>query len=121
MMEQGCEPFLFVLPRSFAHTIEPRDTFFPFCAGCVSGSMMFSLVRGLPSATSATSVSGSLVRLLRWYYASVRLLAGVPARIMLLAFPDRSVSWWPPDAGEVSRFSRVQFLDVLMALGLRRA
>jgi hypothetical protein len=27
----------------------------------------------------------------------------------------------PPDAGEVSRFSRVQFLDVRMALGLRRA
>jgi hypothetical protein len=25
------------------------------------------------------------------------------------------------DAGEVSRFSRVQFLDVRMALGLRRA
>jgi hypothetical protein len=31
---------------------------------------------------------------------------------------------WPdtaPDASEVSRFSRVQFLDVRMALGLRRA
>ena len=27
----------------------------------------------------------------------------------------------PMDAGEVSRFSRVQFLDVRMALGLRRA
>src|SRR5580692_2836567 len=27
----------------------------------------------------------------------------------------------PPDGGEVSRFSRVQFLDVRMALGLRRA
>ena len=29
--------------------------------------------------------------------------------------------WWAADASEVSRFSRVQFLDVLMALGLRRA
>jgi len=28
---------------------------------------------------------------------------------------------WPLDASEVSRFSRVQFLDVRMALGLRRA
>ena len=27
----------------------------------------------------------------------------------------------PPDTSEVSRFSRVQFLDVRMALGLRRA
>jgi hypothetical protein len=34
--------------------------------------------------------------------------------------PDRSVDWLAPDTGEVSRFSRVQFLDVLMAPGLRR-
>ena len=31
------------------------------------------------------------------------------------------VGWLAPDASEVSRFSRVQFSDVLMALGLRRA
>jgi len=36
-------------------------------------------------------------------------------------FPCRSAGWLAPDAGEVSRFSRVQFLDVLLALGLRRA
>jgi len=47
--------------------------------------MLFSSVRGLPSATSASRVSASLVRLLRRYYASVRLLARVHARIVLLA------------------------------------
>src|SRR5450755_2828236 len=36
-------------------------------------------------------------------------------------FPCRSGGWLAPDADEVSRFSRVQFSDVLMALGLRRA
>lgn len=46
---------------------------------------MFSLVTGLPSTTSATRVSTDLVRRLRWYYAHVRLLAGVHARMALLA------------------------------------
>ena len=36
-------------------------------------------------------------------------------------FPDRSAGWLAPETGEVSRFSRAQFLDVRMALGLRRA
>ncbi len=47
--------------------------------------MLFSSVTGLPSATSASRVSASLVRLLRRYYARVRLLADVHARIVLLA------------------------------------
>lgn len=40
---------------------------------------------------------------------------------LCFGFPCRSGGWLAPDTGEVSRFSRVQFLDVLMALGLRRA
>ena len=47
--------------------------------------MLFSSVTGLPSATSAAGVSTGLVRQLRGYYADVRLLACVPARIVLLA------------------------------------
>ena len=46
---------------------------------------MFSLVTGLSSTTSASRVSAILVRLLRRYYACVRLLPGVHARIVLLA------------------------------------
>ena len=46
-------------------------------------------------------------------------LAFTPGLRFWLSVPIR----WPvaPDAGEVSRFSRVQFLDVRTALGLRRA
>jgi len=83
--------------------------------------MLFSSVTGLPSTTSAPGISTGLVRQLRWYYADVRLLARVHARIVLLASRADPAIWLIPDAGEVSRFSRVQFLDVLMALGLRRA
>src|SRR5690348_6946727 len=47
--------------------------------------MMFSLVTGLPSAASVTDVPIDVVRRLRRYYADVRLLANVHARITLLA------------------------------------
>jgi len=57
---------------------------------------MFSLVRGLPSATSASRPSASLVRLLRWYYAPVRLLTGVHAPIVLLASRADPVGWLAP-------------------------
>jgi len=56
--------------------------------------MMFSLVTGLPSATSAVNVSTHFVRRLRWYYAHVRLLAGVHARIVLLASRTDPVAGW---------------------------
>src|ERR1700691_967909 len=45
--------------------------------------MLFSSVTGLPSATSAAGISTGLVRRLRRYYADVRLLAAVHARIVL--------------------------------------
>jgi hypothetical protein len=82
--------------------------------------MLFSSVIGLPSATSAIRLSANLVRLLRWYYADVRLLTDVHAWIVLLASHAVPATCSAPEVGEVSRFSRVQFLDVLMALGLRR-
>src|SRR6202043_4011948 len=47
--------------------------------------MLFSSVTGLPSTTSAVSVSTDFVRQLRRYYTDVRLLACVHARIVLLA------------------------------------
>ena len=57
--------------------------------------MLFSLVTGLPSTTSAASVSTGLVQRLRRYYADVRLLACVPARIVLLASRADPVAGWP--------------------------
>src|ERR1700716_3372627 len=56
------------------------------CVRHVLSIMMFCLVTGLPSTTtSAAGISTGLVRRLRWYYADVRLLDGVHARIALLA------------------------------------
>src|SRR6185369_11404738 len=63
----------------------PWDILFPSCAGRMLGSIVFSLVTGRPSTTSAAGVSTHFVRRLRWYHAHVRLLAGVPVRIALLA------------------------------------
>src|SRR5437016_2623578 len=48
-------------------------------------SRMFSLVTGLPSTTSAIAISSGFVRPLRRYYAGVRLLPDVLARITLVA------------------------------------
>ena len=50
------------------------------------------MVTGLPSTTSAAGVSAHFVRRLRRYYARVRLLAGVHARIVLLASRTDPVS-----------------------------
>lgn len=72
--------------------------------------MVFSLVIGLSSAASATGSPAAVVRRLRRYYANVRLLADVHARITLLAsrsgpapigpghrrglsVPARAISW----------------------------
>ena len=65
------------------------------CVRHVLSIMMFSLVTGLPSTTSAAGISTDLVRWLRWYYADVRLLAGVHARVTLLAFRADPVAGCP--------------------------
>jgi len=82
--------------RALSRTpFNPWDIRSPLCVGWLLDCLMFSLVRGLPSATSASRPSASLARLLRWYYAPVRLLAGVHARIVLVAFRADPVAGWP--------------------------
>jgi hypothetical protein len=82
---------------------------------------MFSLVRGLPSTTSAARISPALFG---GFAGTLPLFDSSPACLSGLRFwlpgPVRLLGR-PPDADEVSRFSRVQFLDVRTALGLRRA
>ena len=108
--------------RALSRTpLSPCDIRSPLCVGWVLGSMLFSLVTGLPSTTSAAYVSTGIVRRLRRYCADVRLLARRACTDCAFGFPCRPGGWYAPDAGEVSRFSRVQFLDVRLALGLRRA
>ena len=82
---------------------------------------MFSLVTGLPSTTSAAGVS---TRLFGGFAGTMPVfdssLACLPGLRFWLPSPVRRPGK-PPDADEVSRFSRVQFLDVRTAPGLRRA
>src|ERR1700687_4479013 len=74
----------------------PWDTLISLsCVRHVLSIMMFSLVTGLPSPASAAGISTSLVQRLRWYYADVRLLAGVHARVALLAFRADPVAGCP--------------------------
>jgi hypothetical protein len=57
--------------------------------------MLFSSVTSLPPTTSAACVSTGFVRRLRRYYADVRLLACVHARIVLLASRADPAAGWP--------------------------
>jgi len=72
---------------------------------------MFSLIRALPSATSAEDCSP----LFGWFIGtSARSdFSGtcMPA-LWLSAFADRSRSWSDRDAPEISRFSCILFLSV---------
>src|SRR6266851_2550282 len=121
MMEQSGEPLLLVFPCSFPHTTQSLGHPFPaLCQACVRFHDVL-LGQGPSLHHLRRQVFPGLVRQLRRYYAPVRLLAGVPARIALLASRTGPGTGRPPDADEVSRFSRVQFLDVRTALGLRRA
>jgi hypothetical protein len=73
MVQQGGEPQLPIFTRCLAHTLQPLWPASPtrrVWHGC--GCCVFSLVRGLPSTTSAGRLP-ALVRLLRRYYAAVRL------------------------------------------------
>src|SRR5581483_10111521 len=91
----------------------PWGTLSPLWVGRVLDSTMFSLVKGLPSTTSAAGVSACLVRQFRWYYALVRLLADVHAQVVLLAF------WTDPAAGYAAGYRRG--LSVLARAVSRRA
>ena len=72
---------------------------------------MFSLVRTLPSPTSAEggpSLFGWFIRTVVQSDSSIACMSGV----RLFTFPDRSQSWLGRDALEVSRFSCMLFLSV---------
>ena len=97
------EPFLFVLPRSFADTIR-----------CSPWSGAFPPQPPPPAFRESCSAASLVLR-----------PCSTPHQRACTdcAFASRAdpAAGWPPDAGEVSRFSRVQFSDVLLVLGLRRA
>ena len=130
MVKQCREPFLFVLPRSLAHTtvvhLLDRLTIARHCqllpTLCWLGVRFHVVLLSqrpslrnlrLPRLHESCSAASQVVRLC----STPRPRSCTDCAF---GFPCRSGCWLAPDAGEVSRFSRVQFLDVLMALGLRR-
>ena len=107
----------------FLRGAPPRHYSAPVFSGTVSSTgpcLEISLARPLPSTSSATCLAVKLcsdASQVLWSGSTPRWRAR-PA--CAFGFPIRSTAT-PMDACEVSRFSRVQFLDVRMALGLRRA
>ena len=88
---------------------KPWDTPYPYCAGGVWLWPVFSLVRALPSTTSAeacASLFGSFIGTTARSDSSGAYTSG----LWLLAFPDRSPNF--EDAPEVSRFSCILFRGV---------
>ena len=85
MVKQVRELLLFVFSRSLAHTMQSLGH--PFPALCRASARFHGVLLGQrPSLpTSVTDVPIDVVRRLRRYYAAVRLLARVHARITLLA------------------------------------
>src|SRR2546421_1222172 len=106
MMEQGCEPHLLVLLRCFPHTIQSVGPVLPTLRPALV-RLFRVLLDQRPFLHNLRRRSPALVRLLRWYYAAVRLPAAVheglaahrvlpPARRLLAG------------GNGVSRFSRAQ-------------
>ena len=109
MVKQGCELQLPVLPCRFAHTLQPAWPALP--ARCPARVRLWRVLLGpRPSLRNLRRRLPALVRLLRRYYAVVRLpLAvheGLAAHRVLP--PARRV--FSTGSHGVSRFSRMEFL-----------
>ncbi len=74
-----------------------------------SGCTMFSLVSGL-SSTASCGPPKAFVRLLRWYYAAVRLPAAVHLGLIAHRLHPTVRVLLTTDGHGASRFSRVKFL-----------
>ncbi len=107
-MQQRGELFLLSFPCYSTHAVQSRDSRSPLCVGLLRDWPAFSLVRTLPSATSAkarASLFGDFMGTTAQSDSSLACMSG----LWLSAFPDRSAR---ADAMEVSRFSCMLFLDV---------
>src|SRR6476646_10281358 len=121
MMEQCREPLLLVLPRSFPHTMQSLGHPLPALRR-LSVRFHDVLLGHRPSLHHLRrrvfpALFGSFAGSPPVFDSSLTCMPGLrfwlpgPTRFLVYA----------PGVGEVSRFSRVQFLDVRLALGLRRA
>src|SRR6202023_2911400 len=111
MVEQGREPHLPILLRYFPHTPQSVWPAFPTLRPALV--RLFRVLLGQrPSLHNLRLRSPALVRLLRRYYAAVRLPAAVREGLIAHRFlpPARRLS--ATGGRGVSRFSRMEFLCV---------
>ena len=108
VVQQGCEPPLPILLCCFAHTLQPAWPAFP--ARCPARVRLLRVLLGQrPSLRNLRWRWLAFVRLLRRYYAAVRLPATV--RVGLIAHRVLPPARLLPAGGcGVSRFSRIEFL-----------
>src|SRR5713101_5709529 len=110
-VQQRRELQLPVLLRCFAHTLQPATPAFP--ARCPVRVRLWRVLLGQrPSLHNLRRRLPAFVRLLRRYYAAVRLPAAVHGGLMAhrLLLPARTL---PAGGDGVSRFSRMEFLCML--------
>src|ERR1035441_6441685 len=111
MVEQGREPHLPVLLRYFPHTSQSVWPAFPALRPALV-RLLRVLLGQRPFLHNLRRRSPALVRLLRRYYAAVRLPAAVHGGLIAHRFlhPTRHLS--ATGSHGVSRFSRMEFLCV---------
>src|SRR5262249_22251130 len=112
MVQQGREPYFLILLRYLTHTVQPVWLACP--ARSPARVWLFHVLLGQrPSLHSLLRPSPAFVRLLRRYYAAVRLPATVHLGLIAHRFLPAFRVLPPTDEDGVSRFSRVKFLSML--------
>src|SRR4051812_42755297 len=120
MMEQSGEPHLPILLRYFPHTSQPVWPVFPALRPALV--RLFRVLLGQrPFLHNLRRRSPALVRLLRRYYAAVRLPAVVHEGLTAHRVLPPTRTLLPAGGNGVSRFSRTEFLCMQWGLRLRRA
>jgi len=108
VVQQSRELQLPILPRCFAHTFQPAWPALPTqCPARVRLSRV--LLGQQPSLHSLRRWCPAFVRLLRWYYAAVRLPAAVHEGLIAHRVPPPARPVVAGGSG-ASRFSRMEFL-----------
>src|SRR5438270_12791149 len=109
MMEQGREPHLPILLRCFPHTFQSAWPAFPTL--CPALVRLFRVLLGQrPFLHNLRRRSPALVRLLRRYYAAVRLPIAVHLGLIAHRFLPPARLLLAAGGNGASRFSRVEFL-----------
>ena len=111
MVQQGGEPYFPVSLCCFSHTVQPAWPVFP--TRCSAWVRLFHVLLGQPpSLHNLRQRSPAFVRLLRRYYAAVRLPAAVHVGLICSRFLPPARRFSATGDNGVSRFSRMEYLCV---------